>query len=226
MSPGMIKKISFPNLKEFHYSCNRWKSGNNNISIGLANNQLGKLFSIEIDNCETLRASTALKNVPVVSFSASTYLKDISGLGENKVVTIIECHNICDFSSLKKVSKITIKNCEGFGSRSCTMENVQILTIDSCNNFNDTSLLGKVRNLNLLNCLCIRLAGLSEVNRLYISVHPRKGVLSVSKRSIEGFRKLFSLTAISIVFARTFPSSMTLIKRECWTSESMLIKRF
>jgi hypothetical protein len=44
MSPALTKKISFPNLKQFHYSCNRWKFGNNNVRLGLADNQLRTLF--------------------------------------------------------------------------------------------------------------------------------------------------------------------------------------
>jgi hypothetical protein len=155
-----------------------------------------------------------LKNVPVVYFSVCAYLKDISGLGENKVVTITECHNISDFSSLKRVPKITIKDYSGFRSGSCTMENVQILTINRCCNFKDTSLIGKMRNFNLLNCLCISLAGLPEVSSLCISVYRGKGSYKCFQKLDGGIQKIiFSFSDIDSV-RKNFPFLMTLIKRE------------
>jgi hypothetical protein len=100
------------------------------------------LFSVELKSCVRLRSLARFKNIPVV------VVEDISDLGNNQSVTIINCEQITVFSSLKNIVKVTVQGCPGF-TKASDVENVRYLKVHSCENFKNFIDLGNVCDLNL-----------------------------------------------------------------------------
>lgn len=106
------------------------------------------LFFLKLDNLKSISV-LGLGDIPVLYLSRIRELEDISDLGNrNKVVTILSCHKITDFSSLKNVRKVKIIGCAGFHN-GFDVENVEDLTILACNDFCEVSMLGKLKRLCL-----------------------------------------------------------------------------
>lgn len=121
---------------------------------------LGFLQSLTMKDCHTIRALRGLKSVPVIEIENCNSLNDISDLGKNRSVTIINNNKIMNFTSLKNIPRVKLDRCVWF-ENGFHVENVKYLTISNC----------AIRELGMLNnCQQLELfylKGISNFHGLY-----------------------------------------------------------
>lgn len=111
------------------------------------------LWKLQLIDCLYIKSVIAFGHITVLHLEQLPNLHNLVGLGfSNKVVVIISCHEIIDFSPLKHVPKVSIIRCNGFRD-GYDVDHVKHLIIEECSSFHDTTMLGiSVEHLELRNC--------------------------------------------------------------------------
>lgn len=110
------------------------------------------LWKLQLIDCTSIKSVIAFGHITVLHLEQLPNLHNLVGLGfSNKVVHIISCNEIVDFSPLKHVPKVSIIRCVGFRD-GYDVDHVKHLIIEEFS-FHDTSMLGiSVEYLELRNC--------------------------------------------------------------------------
>jgi hypothetical protein len=140
--------------------------------INLDLTKFSRLFSVSLCSISSIILDLSpLCSVPVVHLT-DLRISTLSGLGANQAVTITDCHEIADFTALRKVHRVVITSHHGIRN-GYGLEDVYELTLSSCLSFIGTSALRNVKHLYFNDCIELeKLTELEDVSTVSVLFCP------------------------------------------------------